>query len=113
MNPALGRGNSACNRVGKPPNPSLTLVEAVQNHPTVGGCHSCDAQRIEDAVLAQLGAFEFEHGRAWKRFDFSVMEALAEKGLMSDPRGWSESVRRTPEGLARSKAMAQPLFGSA
>jgi hypothetical protein len=39
-----------------------------------------DNQKIEDAVLALLGAFEFENGRVWKRFDFEVMLALAERG---------------------------------
>jgi hypothetical protein len=72
-----------------------------------------DAQKIEDAVLALLGAFEFENGRAWKRFDFSVMDALAEKGLVSEPRrGRAESVQLTPEGLAKSKLLARQLFGS-
>jgi hypothetical protein len=72
-----------------------------------------DAQKIEDAVLALLGAFEFENGRAWKRFDFSVMDALAEKGLVSEPRrGRAESVHLTPEGLAKSKLLARQLFGS-
>nr|WP_255284213.1 DUF6429 family protein [Hydrogenophaga pseudoflava] len=31
---------------------------------------------------------------------------------MSDPRGRAESVRLTPEGLARAKALADRLFGS-
>ncbi len=70
-----------------------------------------DDQKIEDAVLALLGAFEFENGRAWKRFDFDVMQTLAAKGLITDPRGRAESVYLTPEGLARAKALAQALFG--
>lgn len=70
-----------------------------------------DDQKIEDAVLALLGAFEFENGRAWKRFDFDVMRALAAKGLITDPRGPAESVYLTPEGLARAKALAQQCFG--
>ena len=60
-----------------------------------------DPQKIEEAVLALLGAFEFENGRIWKRFDFGVMESLAAQGLISDPRGRAESVYLTPEGLAR------------
>lgn len=67
-------------------------------------------QKIEDAVLALLGVFEFDHGRVWKRLDFSVMESLAEQGWISDPRGRAESVHLTPEGLARAKALAQQLF---
>lgn len=70
-----------------------------------------DNQKVEDAVLALLGVFEFENGRVWKRFDFDVMLALAEKGLMSDPRGRSASAHLTAEGLGRAKALAQQLFG--
>jgi hypothetical protein len=80
--------------------------------PMFGGRSRYDAQKIEDAVLALLGAFEFENGRAWKGFDFSVMDALAEKGLVSEPRGRAESVHLTPEGLAKSKRLARQLFGS-
>ena len=70
-----------------------------------------DDQKIEDAVLALLGAFEFDNGRAWKRFDFGVMQALAAKGLISEPMGRAESVHLTPEGLARAKALALQCFG--
>jgi len=70
-----------------------------------------DPKRIEEAVLALLGAFEFDNGRAWKRFEFGVMESLAAQGLISDPHGRSESVYLTPEGLARAKVAADKLFG--
>jgi Domain of unknown function (DUF6429) len=46
-----------------------------------------DSIKIEEAVLALLGAFEFDNGRAWKRFDFDVMQSLADQGLISDPKG--------------------------
>lgn len=71
-----------------------------------------DPKKIEEAVLALLGAFEFENGRVWKRFDFDVMQSLANQGLISDPRGKSESVRLTPEGMARAKALADQFFGA-
>lgn len=71
-----------------------------------------DPKRVEEALLALLGAFEFENGRVWKRFDFEVMRSLANQGLISDPRGKSESVRLTHEGLARAKALADRLFGA-
>ncbi|MBT9553837.1 MAG: hypothetical protein IV088_23585 [Hydrogenophaga sp.] len=67
---------------------------------------------IEEAVLALLGALEFDNGRAWKRFDFDVMQSLADQGLISDPKGRTESVRLTPEGMARAKALADRLFGA-
>ena len=69
-----------------------------------------DPQKIEDAVLALLGAFEFDNGRAWKRIDFSVMEALAEKGYISNPHGRSESIHLTKDGLTRAKELAERMF---
>lgn len=70
-----------------------------------------DPKKIEEGVLALLGAFEFDNGRAWKRFDFGVMESLAEQGLISEPRIRAESVHLTPEGMARAKALADKMFG--
>jgi hypothetical protein len=70
-----------------------------------------DPKKIESAVLALLGAFAFDNGRVWKRDDFGVMDALAEQGLITDPRGRAESVHLTPEGLTRAKALADQMFG--
>lgn len=67
---------------------------------------------VQEAVLALLGAFEFEGGRPWKRYDFAVMEALHSQGLISDPHGRAESVRLTDEGLSKAKALAEELFGA-
>ena len=39
--------------------------------------------KVEEAVLALLGVFEFENGRALKRFDFDIMDALHEKGYIT------------------------------
>ena len=69
-----------------------------------------DASKIEDTVLALLGAFAFDGGRVWKRFDFEVMEALHAKGLISDPRGRAESVYLTETGLLRARSLADRLF---
>lgn len=67
-------------------------------------------QKIEDAVLALLGAFQLEDGRAWKRYDFSVMEALHAQGWITDPRAKAESVYLTPEGQDRALQLARKLF---
>ena len=67
-------------------------------------------QKIEDAVLALLGAFGFDDGRVWKRLDFSVMQSLSEQGYITDPRGKTESVFLTPDGLAKAKALDKQLF---
>ncbi len=71
-----------------------------------------DDEKLQHAVLALLGAFEFENGRAWKRYDFSVMEALHEQGFISDPHGRSESVYLTGEGRLKAKELAATYFGA-
>ena len=70
-----------------------------------------DPAKIEEAVLALLGAFAFEDGRSWKGFDFEVLKGLHEKGLVMDPFGKAKSVLLTGEGLAPAKEAASRLFG--
>lgn len=70
-----------------------------------------DPIKLQEAVLALLGAFEFENGRAWKRYDFDVMDALHEQGLISNPHGRSESVYLTEEGRQKAVALAAAHFG--
>ena len=72
-----------------------------------------DASKIEDTVLALLGAFEFGNGRVWKRYDFDVMESLHSQGLISEPNGRGESVYLTETGISRAKELADRLFGRA
>jgi hypothetical protein len=50
-------------------------------------------------------------GRAWKGFDFEVMDRLFQKGYIFDPRGKAKSVGLTREGLARSERLFEELFG--
>ena len=70
-----------------------------------------DPAKIEETVLALLGAFEFEQGRVWKRFDFDVMDSLHEKGYITPPRNRSESVYLTDDGLRAAKSLAARYFG--
>ena len=70
-----------------------------------------DTAKIEEAVLALLGAFEFEQGRVWKRFDFDIMDSLHEKGYITLPRNRNESVYLTDDGLRASKGLAARYFG--
>ncbi|HSV52100.1 MAG TPA: DUF6429 family protein [Burkholderiaceae bacterium] len=71
-----------------------------------------DDRKIEESILALLGVFEFENGRVWKRYDFSTMDALHAKGLITQPRGRQDSVHLTAEGLTQAKALAARHFGS-
>jgi len=70
-----------------------------------------DEERIEEVVLALLGAFEFENGRAWKGYDFAVMDALHTKGYIAEPRGRAKSGQLTDEGMLRAKQLAGQYFG--
>lgn len=69
-----------------------------------------DEVKLREAVLALLGAFEFENGRVWKQYDFSVIEALHEQGLITDPHGRSESMYLTERGLSKAKSLAARCF---
>jgi len=44
-----------------------------------------DEQKIDDAVLALLYLTLDQYGRAWKGFDFNVMNHLHERGLSKTP----------------------------
>jgi predicted flap endonuclease-1-like 5' DNA nuclease len=70
-----------------------------------------DMGKVEEAVLALLGVFEFGNGRAWKRYDFDTMDGLRAKGLVTEPRSKRESVELTDEGLRRAKELAARYFG--
>jgi len=72
---------------------------------------SCNS-RIAPALLGcRKPKFVFDNGRAWKSFDFGVMEALFAKVLITDPRGKQESVYFTEAGLVKARSLAQSTFG--
>ncbi len=69
-----------------------------------------DEDKIDEVILALLGVFEFEDGRVWKRYDFDAMDRLHERGMISQPKGRTESVHLTPAGLERARALAERYF---
>lgn len=71
---------------------------------------SFDDQRIDEAVLALLAVFSFDHGRCWKGFDWDVMDRLHAQGLIDDPRSKAKSVHLTPQALERGLQLAEQLF---
>lgn len=77
-----------------------------------GDAMKYDMAKVEEALLALLGVFEFENGRVWKRYDFATMDGLHEKGLITEPHGLQESVYLTEEGLRRAKELAAKHFGT-
>ncbi len=71
-----------------------------------------DKGKIDEAILALLGAFEFDNGRVWKRLNFGAMDRLYEAGLISDPKGRAESVYLTEVGMRQAKVLASKYFAS-
>jgi len=69
-----------------------------------------DKDRIDEAVLALLFLTMDESGRAWKGFDWDVMDRLHEKGFIFDPVNKAKSVVLTEEGLRRSERLFQQMF---
>jgi DNA-binding PadR family transcriptional regulator len=51
-----------------------------------------------------------EGRRAWKGFDWDVMNRLHEKGLISSPVGKAKSVALTDKGLRESERLFSELF---
>jgi hypothetical protein len=62
-----------------------------------------DSDKLAEAALAILSLTLHDGGRAWKGFDWSLMDLLFEKGWILDPRSKAKSVVLTEEGerLAR------------
>ena len=58
-----------------------------------------------DLVLALMHLTLHDECRAWKSYDWDVMNALCERGFISNPRSRAKSVSLTAEGLARSREM--------
>ena len=69
-------------------------------------------EKIDELVLALMGALEFDNGRVWKRIEFAVMERLHAQGYISNPVGRQESAYLTYDGLAKAKALAARYLAS-
>jgi len=67
--------------------------------------------KVDDAVLALLLLTLHEGDRAWKGFDWDVLNRLHEKGMVFDPVNKSKSVVLTAEGLQRTEELFWRLFG--
>jgi preprotein translocase subunit SecA len=72
-----------------------------------------DQDKIDQAVLALLLLGPHEGNRAWKSFDWDVMNRLHEKGYISDPVSKAKSVLLTEEGIAQAQRSFDALFGRA
>ena len=69
-----------------------------------------DTDKIDDAALALLYLTLHDGYRAWKGFDWDVLDRLHEKGMIDNPVGKVKSVIFTQEGLERAKALFEEMF---
>jgi hypothetical protein len=69
-----------------------------------------DTDKIDEAVLALLYLTLHDRVRAWKSFDWDVMNRLHDKGFISDPVGKAKSVVLTEAGLRESERLFKKLF---
>ena len=69
-----------------------------------------DKDKIDDTVLALFYLTLHDGDRAWKGFDWDVMNRLHEKGMILTPVGKVKSIILTDEGLHKSKRLFKELF---
>ena len=70
-----------------------------------------DREKVDEVVLALMQLTLHDYCRAWKGFDWDVLERLYEKGLIDDPKNKAKSVVLTEEGLAESARLFGQYFG--
>ena len=70
-----------------------------------------DENKVDEVVLALMNLTLHDEIRAWKGFDFRVLDRLYEKGFIRDPKNRARSVVLTGEGLARSEELFEMHFG--
>ncbi|GCF11970.1 DUF6429 family protein [Dictyobacter arantiisoli] len=68
--------------------------------------------KIDEVVLALMQLTLHDTNRAWKGFDWDVLDRLYEKGWIDSPRNKTKSIGLTEEGLANSSSFFEKHFGS-
>ena len=69
-----------------------------------------DEEKIDDTVLALLWLTLHDERRAWKGFDWDVLDRLHQKGLIANPAGKAKSLVLSDEGLRQSEELFRALF---
>lgn len=69
-----------------------------------------DTDKIDDAALALLWLTLHDDRRAWKGFDWDILDRLHSKGLILEPVGRAKSVALSDEGLERAEALFEAMF---
>ena len=65
---------------------------------------------IDEVALALLYLTLHDQYRAWKGFDWDVLNRLYEKGFICDPVNKTKSVVFTEEGLCESERLFRQYF---
>ena len=65
---------------------------------------------IDEAALALLYLTLHDQYRAWKGFDWDVLNRLYEKGFICDPVNKTKSVVFTEQGLSESERLFRQYF---
>ena len=71
-----------------------------------------DWEGVDEAALALMLLGIHDGWRAWKGFDWQVLNRLHEKGFITDPKTRAKSVIFTEKGLGESQRLFEKLFGS-
>ena len=72
-----------------------------------------DQEKVHETVLALLFLWSWqEYGahRTWKGMDWDVMNALYERGWISDPHSKAKSVVLSDEGVAKAQEFLTKYF---
>ena len=72
-----------------------------------------DTDKIDDAALALLRLTLHDGYRAWKGFDWDILDRLHAKGMIDDPRNKNKSIAFTDAGLERAERLLEGLFAKA
>ncbi|HCA3587746.1 TPA: hypothetical protein MO350_005506 [Salmonella enterica subsp. enterica serovar Java] len=71
-----------------------------------------NTKAIDDVVLALLWLTLHDYDRAWKSFDWDVLNRLYERGFIGNPVNKAKSVVLTEEGLSQSRILFQRYFAT-
>ncbi len=69
-----------------------------------------DEEKIDEAALSLLTLTLHDEFRAWKNFDWAVLDRLHAKGLIENPAGKTKSIVFSDEGLREAKRLFEALF---
>lgn len=69
-----------------------------------------DEDKIDEATLALLYLTLHDSFRAWKGFDWTVLDRLHGKGYIENPVGKQKTVEFTDEGLREAERLFEALF---